>query len=49
MKKAKVFQLKAGRDNPENKINEWLSQNQEKKIISTAGIGDWFYVILYED
>ncbi len=49
MKKAKMFMLKSGFDKSEAEINAWLAANSEKKILSTAGVGNAYYIIIYEE
>jgi hypothetical protein len=49
MKKAKIFFLKTGIDKAEAEINEWLATNSERKILSTAGVGNAFFIVTYED
>jgi hypothetical protein len=49
MKKAKMFFLKGGLDKSEAEVNAWLAANSEKKIISSAGIGNAKFIIIYEE
>ena len=49
MKKAKMFLLKSGLEKSEAELNEWLAVNSERKIVSTAGIGNAYLVVIYEE
>ncbi len=49
MKKAKFFLLKSGFEKSEAEVNAWLAQNAERKIISSAGIGNACFIIIYEE
>ncbi|NMC08620.1 MAG: hypothetical protein GYA24_25650 [Candidatus Lokiarchaeota archaeon] len=49
MKKVKMFALKSGLEKGEAEVNDWLAQNAERKILSTAGIGSAGLVIIYEE
>ncbi len=49
MKRAKIFFLKSGVSKAEAEINEWLAANSEKKIVSTAGVGNAVYIVIYEE
>nr|MDO8088073.1 hypothetical protein [Candidatus Sigynarchaeum springense] len=49
MKKAKFFLLKSGLEKSEAEVNAWLAQNAERKILSSAGIGNAYIVIIYEE
>lgn len=49
MKKAKMFLLKHGLEKGEAEVNDWLAQNAERKILSSAGLGSAGLVIIYEE
>jgi hypothetical protein len=49
MKKAKMFFLRSGFDKSEAEVNAWLAANSEIKILSTAGIGNSQFIIIYEE
>ncbi len=49
MKKAKIFFLKSGLEKSEAEINAWYAANSERKIVSTAGVGNAFFIVTYEE
>jgi len=49
MKKAKIFILKSGHEKSEAEINAWLAEKSERTIVSTAGVGNAFYIVIYEE
>jgi hypothetical protein len=48
MLKTKIFEYRSQK-RFEEKINNWLKENQNITVVSTNSFGGWGYIILYKE